>query len=159
MGGKPVPFCASGVGFAACQAYRQLTNQNANLDDPNTPQIFRDSLTDVQRDFAKTHPACVVMVQAARNNGTWQNPTNADGSRVIPKPGWLIFYNWGQNVSPNSKAQHVGIVDEGSTIREVRTVEFNTSNSNFSNGGAVLARKRPYRNVIGYIDTYRTPQP
>lgn len=153
--GEYVPFCAAGIGFASCQAYRQLTTgQNANLNDPNIPIIFRDSLTDVKRDMARMHPACKVMMADARANGTLVMPRNPDGTRVIPQKGWLVFYNWdGGTTVP----QHVGIVDEGSTASQIHTVEFNTSNRNFSNGGAVLARVRNYNSVIAYINTYKEP--
>jgi hypothetical protein len=151
--GQLVPFCAAGLGFASCQAYRQLTGQSANLNDPNVAVIFRDSLTDVKRDMARTHPAVREMVASARQNGTWQSPTNPDGTRVIPKPGWLVAYNWSGGTTP----QHIGIVDNGSTSREIHTIEFNTADRNNSNGGAVLTRKRGYGPVLGYIDTYKEP--
>jgi len=151
--GTYVPFCAAGVGFVSAQAYRHITRQPSNLDDSNTPLIFRDSLTDVKRDWTKAHPSCREMMKASQDAGTWLSPKDARGANIIPKPGWLVFYNWTRGAVP----QHVGIVDRHATAHQLPTVEFNTGDRNFSNGGAVLARKRDYDTVIGYIDTYREP--
>ncbi len=69
--GTYVPFCAAGVGFVSAQAYRHITRQPSNLDDSNTPLIFRDSLTDVKRDWTKAHPSCREMMKASQDAGTW----------------------------------------------------------------------------------------
>jgi len=151
--GKLVPFCAAGIGFVSVQAYRSHFRLSADINDPDVPLIFRDSLADVKRDLARTHPSTVTMMNAAIASGTWQGPKNPDGTRVMPKPGWLVFYNWSHGSGP----QHVGIVDQAEA-NQLHTVEFNTSGTNYSNGGAVLARTRDYGFVIGYIDTYKEPK-
>lgn len=141
--GQFIPYCAAGVGFAAAQAHYRLAQRR----DPGTDlRILRGELADLTRDYTKTHPATRVMMSAARARGNWVSHTER------PQPGWLVFYNWsGSKAFP----QHVGIVESvGSDGRILRTVEFNTSDDNPSNGGRVERKTRSVRYVMGYIRTY-----
>lgn len=141
--GQFIPYCAAGVGFAAAQAHYRLAQKR----DPGTNlRILRGELADLTRDYTKTHPATRVMMSAARARGNWVSHTER------PQPGWLVFYNWsGSKAFP----QHVGIVESvGSEGRILRTVEFNTSDANPSNGGRVERKTRSVRYVMGYIRTY-----
>src|SRR5438477_319631 len=65
------------------------------------------------------------------------------------RPGWLVFYNWTGGTAP----KHAGIVTAADAAH-IHTVEFNTSDTNNSNGGTVARRSRPYHFVLGYIRTY-----
>jgi hypothetical protein len=148
--GTFVPYCAAGVGYAAARAHDRLS-RGRDLGDDYVQ--LRDSLPDVTRDYCKTHPSTNAMIQSARArthaNGEafWASPNER------PQQGWLVFFNW----SGGQKAQHVGIVDSiVSEGRVLKTVEFNTSRDDPSNGGRVEPKTRSVRYVIGYIRTYPT---
>lgn len=72
------------------------------------------------------------------------------------KPGDLVYFDWGGD----GVTDHVGIV-EANNGSYLTTIEGNTSDSNYSNGGAVLRRTRSYSSVSGVIrpdyDTSATP--
>jgi hypothetical protein len=146
-GGKLVPYCAAGVGYSAARAHHLLAKKS---DAQGDLQVLRSELADLTRDYTKTHPSTRVMVSAAQARGNWVS------YKERPEQGWLVFYNWsGSKAFP----QHVGIVDSvDSTGRILRTVEFNTSNDNPSNGGRVERKTRSVRYVMGYIRTYPSVQ-
>jgi hypothetical protein len=149
-----VPFCAAGVGFSACLAYRELTHQDTDLTEDDIAIKFRDSLTDVKRDFCYTDPRCASVMAAAKAAGVWVARDDGHGVLIIPQPGWLVLYSWNGGPTP----QHVGIVESASQGKPLQTIEFNTSDTNVSNGGAVAARNRDYNHVLGYVDTYSEPK-
>jgi hypothetical protein len=146
LNGKPVPYCASGISYAACQAYCGIDPQVVL--DPGQPLgTLRQVQTDIDRYYFKTSPSCAVMVEDARKRGSWVK-VNTDP----PQSGWLVFYHWKLDGHPN----HVGMVDhlEGDKLH---TVEFNTSDpqhSSQSNGGAVAEKERSLNHVLGFIKTY-----
>ena len=148
--GQWVPYCAAGVGFSAARTHYRL----ARHEDPGDNLTkLRDALADVTRDFCKTHPATRLMVSAAKARKNYPNgKTYWVSYKERPQQGWLVFFNWsGSKKSP----QHVGIVDSvDASGRILKTVEFNTSNGNPSNGGMVQRRTRSVRYVMGYIRTY-----
>jgi hypothetical protein len=170
--GGYVPYCASGVGFTACRVHYRLAwpldhpTDPAHADPGDDPGKVRAAIPDVTRDYCFTHPSCRMMVEAAKKRkhrdgkSFWLPRTKG----VVPKPGWLVFYNW----VGRQKPQHVGIVDDPvftkTTKPELRTVEFNTSDpsqrsrgdlvASQSNGGRVVKKHRPLRYVLGYIRTY-----
>lgn len=146
--GKFVPYCAAGVGYAAARAHYRLSRGQDVGDDYVR---LGDALPDVTRDYCKTHPATKQMMSAANArthpNGEsfWVSP------KQRPEQGWLVFFNWTGGHQP----QHVGIVDSVvSDGRVLKTVEFNTSRDDPSNGGRVEPKTRSVRYVIGYIRTY-----
>jgi hypothetical protein len=156
--GQFVPYCASGVGFAAARVHYRLAwpkdhpGDTQNVDPGDDAKLLRDALPDVTRDYCKTHPSTVVMMNAAKA----RKHENGEGFWVSykqrPKQGWLVFFNWSQR---KQTPQHVGIVDTVDASGKVlSTVEFNTSRDNPSNGGKVVAKKRNVRYVVGYIRTY-----
>jgi hypothetical protein len=63
-----------------------------------------------------------------------------------PKPGDIVFFNW----SGGSMPQHVGIVEKAVSKTVIQTIEGNTSDTNYSNGGMVLRRQRNVKYVVGY---------
>lgn len=146
MGGKPVPYCASGISFAACQAYCQI-DPKVSVDPNQMLTTLRQVQTDIDHYYFKTSPSCAVMVEDAKTRGKWVKVNDA-----APQPGWLVFYHWKLDGHPN----HVGMVDHlaGDTLQ---TVEFNTSDPQHgseSNGGAVAEKERQLGHVLGYIKTY-----
>jgi len=148
--GQFVPFCAAGVGFASARTHYRLAR---NLDPGDNLLRLREALADVTRDYSKTHPATRVMVSAAKSRKPYPNgETYWVSHRQRPEKGWLVFFNWsGRKGFP----QHVGIVDSVDTSgRILRTLEFNTSDGNPSNGGRVERRTRSVRYVMGFIRTY-----
>lgn len=62
------------------------------------------------------------------------------------KPGDVVYFDWGGD----GVTDHVGIV-ESNNGSYLTTIEGNTSDSNYSNGGAVLRRTRSYSTVSGVI--------
>jgi hypothetical protein len=156
--GSFVPYCAAGVGFAAARAHRRLSwpvdhpTDPGHADPGDDSGALRDSLADVTRDFCKTHPSTIFMMNAAKarkypNGESYWVPR---GQR--PQQGWLVFFNW----SHGSMPQHVAIVDSVNSAGTVlSTVEFNTSKDNPSNGGNVAAKTRAVGFVVGYIRTYQ----
>jgi hypothetical protein len=148
--GQWVPYCAAGVGFTAARTHYRLARQE---DPGDNLAKLRDALPDVTRDFCKTHPATRIMVSAAKSRKAYPNgKTYFASHKERPEPGWLVFFNWsGSKKFP----QHVGIVDSADASgRVLKTVEFNTSDGNPSNGGKVQRRTRSVRYVMGYIRTY-----
>lgn len=156
-GSSFVPYCAAGVGFTAARAHRRLSWPVDHPTDPvnadsEDPIALRDSLPDVTRDFAKTHPSTIFMMNAAKErkypNG--QSYWVPRGQR--PQQGWLVLFNW----KGGKMSQHIAIVDSfNAAANKVNTLEFNTSDTNPSNGGKVVAKTRPVRFVVGYIRTYQ----
>ena len=156
--GQWVPYCASGVGFAAARAHYRLAWPKDHPGDPQHADPgddymrLRQALPDVTRDYCKTHPSTIAMMNAAkaRKHANGKPFWVTRGNR--PAQGWLVFFNWTGGRNP----QHVGIVDavdsKGTTLS---TLEFNTSKDNPSNGGRVVAKKRNVRYVVGYIRTYQ----
>ncbi len=148
--GKYIPYCATGVAFAACQAYCVINPQPIKFD-PKTPNLkFRKVLRDINKYYFKPSPACRFMVSDAKERNIWVPKSQAKWSNL--KPGWLVIFDWKQI----GKANHVGIVDK--SLRDVlHTVEFNTSISDGgsrSNGGAVARKERDPKYALGYIKTY-----
>lgn len=148
LNGKPVPYCASGVSFAACLAYCKI-DPKVNVD-PKQPSLdtLRQVQTDIDHYYFKTSPSCAVMMDDAKKRGNWIRVNDP----ATPQPGWLVFYHWKLDGHPN----HVGMVDhaEGNTLH---TIEFNTSDpqhASESNGGAVALKERQLGHVLGYIKTY-----
>lgn len=147
--GQVVPYCASGLNFAACQAYCTIAPpQEFEADNPN--KTFRTVLPDINKYYFKPSPACRIMVADARSRGTWVERSNVSFEHILP--GWLVFFDW----KHIGVANHVGIVDRAERSI-LHTVEFNTSSSeagNQSNGGAVARRERSFGFVLGFIKTY-----
>lgn len=143
-----VPYCASGLAYAACHAYSLIAPPEDF--DPDSPvSSFKRVLPDLKRYYYLPSPACRIMVGDARKRGTWLPRSQSSVDAI--RPGWIVFFDW----KMVGKADHVGIVNRAET-GVLHTVEFNTSirHGSQSNGGAVAARERQYRYVLGYIKTH-----
>jgi hypothetical protein len=149
--GEVVPYCASGLAYAACHAYSTIAPPE-QFDTNDPVPGFKRVLSDINHYYFKPSPACRLMVRDAIRRGVWSWGDQTATSAI--KPGWLVFYNWKKR--RRGVAQHVGIVDHaGEAV--VNTVEFNTSDTSGgsqSNGGAVARKQRPYQFVLGYIKTH-----
>jgi hypothetical protein len=144
--GKWVPYCACGVSYAAAAAYCQ-EKPVIRVNPSNDLVKYRGVLADIRNYYFFPDPRCRVMLAQAQKRGTWKPAGKVSPGKA--KPGWLVLFNWKRGSAP----QHVGIVDQA-LGGSLKTVEFNTSAGNNSNGGAVNARNRSYQHVLGYIATY-----
>lgn len=68
--------------------------------------------------------------------------------RYEPAPGYVVFFDWGQSQT-RSRTDHVGFV-ESVQNGSITCIEGNTSNADWSNGGAVMRRTRSLEFVVGY---------
>lgn len=146
--GNPYPYCAAGLGFAACIGYCNMA-PTESFGDPPT-DVFRKVVPVLKANYFLPHPSCLNMVSDAKAKGRW-----IEGHTTIPQPGWLVFYNWEGKTDP---PMHVGIVQEAGQGK-LRTIEFNTSDTSAgsqSNGGAVARKNRDsaIKFVIGYEKTW-----
>jgi hypothetical protein len=152
--GTVVPFCAAGVGWAICKSYCDLQPQAGDAFEPiaYTDSTLGSALKSVFFNVNSTYCAlsagCDLIVNAAHATHRWNAPS------VVPKPGWLILYNWNGGKSP----EHVGIVEQA-TANSLTTIEFNTTAvgaGSQGNGGAVARRDRQAARhlVVGYVATY-----
>jgi hypothetical protein len=144
--GKWVPYCACGVAWAAAAAYCQ-ERPVIQVNPANDVKRYKGVMPDIRKHYFYPSPSCGVMLAQAQARGNWRPRAKVQIRDV--KPGWLVLYNWKGKARP----QHVGIVEKALPDR-LNTIEFNTSVSNNSNGGAVSTRHRPYQYVLGYIATY-----
>lgn len=138
-----VPFCAAGVSYCACVAYKEVSPA-APTTANRLPQL-QDMLSSIKAHYFLPSAACRHIVADAKSSDrrAWREPS------VAPKTGWLVFFDFKRNGKP----QHVGLIVQASG-QTIRTVEFNTSNENNVNGGAVAYRDRRLRDVLGYVATY-----
>ena len=74
---------------------------------------------------------------------------NNAANRKLVKPGYIVLFNFDSDVLPD----HVGIV-ESIDADSVRTVEFNTSSTDDTNGGAVSRRDRAFKTIQGFVKIY-----
>jgi hypothetical protein len=74
---------------------------------------------------------------------------NNAANRALVKPGYIVLFQFDSDSLPD----HVGIVDSIDSD-SVKTVEFNTSDTDNTNGGAVARRDRPFRVIQGFIKIY-----
>ena len=102
--GKPYPYCAAGLGFAACIGYCNMA-PTKSFGDPPT-DVFRKVVPVLKANYFLPHPSCLNMnmVSDAKAKGRW-----IEGHTTIPQSGWLVFYNWDGETDP---PMHVGIVQE-----------------------------------------------
>ena len=61
-----------------------------------------------------------------------------------PQAGDLVFFDW----NGDKRYDHVGIFVEWVSKTEFTTIEGNTSDTNQSNGGSVMQKKRRNKNVL-----------
>lgn len=96
--------------------------------------------------------SCVDMYHIAAGKRRWFTRNVKSGD--LPKPGWIVLYDWNKRGTPD----HCGLVQQA-TKDILVTVEFNTSTDEGSqrNGGTVAQRTRTYDYVAGFIVTDATP--
>jgi hypothetical protein len=68
--------------------------------------------------------------------------------RNAPQVGAVVFFDWGQSQT-RSRIDHVGLVESVESGQLV-CIEGNTSDADWSNGGAVMRRRRSLQFVVGY---------
>ncbi len=85
--------------------------------------------------FTKGYAGCQTAVAHYKETGeVTDNPTEGD----------IVFFDW----SGDGRYDHTGIFVEDVNGEYFKTIEGNTSQSNQSNGGCVMQRKRHYSNVL-----------
>lgn len=147
--GAPYPFCAAGVCWATAKSFCDLTPAIA-YSPATRPGVFRSVMQSLRAYYFRPDARCQVIEDDAKARA-WASET------VIPKPGWLVLYNWHRQTT----AQHIGIV-QSADATSLHTIEFNTSpddGPNQGNGGFVARKNRqPFRwAVLGYVKTYDVP--
>jgi hypothetical protein len=138
--GKPVPFCAAGLSWVATTVYANQAGISDRKD-----RLLQPYLLEVrQRHFYPT-PSVANMKTVAEIEGKWVARTPATGVNV-PRTGWLVVYSW-----EGKRPDHVGIIDSVEP-GYLNTVEFNTSDKDDRDGGAIAMRRREInQTVLGYI--------
>ena len=85
--------------------------------------------------------------ETAINQGRYLS--NNAASRKLVKPGYLVLFQFDSDTMPD----HIGIV-VSIDADSVKTVEFNTSAENNTNGGAVSRRDRSFKTIDGFVKLY-----
>lgn len=109
-------------GVPYCGMFVSWVFDKAGVTAPGLPGAYTPSMLSAGRTAGKTVP-----VKSAQ-------------------PGDLVYFDWGGD----GITDHVGIV-ESNNGSYLTTIEGNTSDSNYSNGGAVLRRTRSYSTVSGVV--------
>ena len=139
--GKPYAFCAAGLCYVAASMYAR----KAGVTDMRI-QNLRPFLGELDRHHFYPTPSVHDLYYVAEGKRRWVAKADARG-RLAPQPGWLAIFDW-----PGGKTyEHVGIVRavDGDVLH---TIEFNTSGSNNSDGGAIARRDRSIRqHVLGFV--------
>ncbi|MGN0362342.1 MAG: glucosaminidase domain-containing protein [Bilifractor sp.] len=95
-------------------------------------------------DLIGTECGCEEHVKIFRRKGIW-----IEDGRIIPKPGYIILYNWNDSSQPNDGySDHIGVVESVSE-HAIIVIEGN-------NSGAVRRRQIPVG--WGYIRGYAAPR-
>jgi hypothetical protein len=144
-----LPFCASGVSYAACRAFCELdpsiNYSHSAAWDSQRMVTFKKYMQEVREYYFFPSPGVAVIRADAIHRKTWV------GASETPKKGWLVIYSW-HGTGPN----HIGIVDDASETA-LHTVEYNTAvmHGDQRNGG-VVARKERKRDgtVMGFVRMY-----
>lgn len=145
-----VAFCAAGLSFCALQAYADAVRPGYS---PATRiKQFKTIAPDLEHYYFYPSVSCVDMYHIAAGKRRWIDH-KAEAS-VVPKPGWIVLYDWNRQGTPD----HCGIV-QYATKEKMFTVEFNTSSDtgNQRNGGTVAEKSRTYQFVLGFIVTDSRP--
>jgi hypothetical protein len=145
MQGKWVPYCAAGLSFAAAKTFCNLSGIKYNQD--NAIRVFRSVLLRIKDRFFRPTARCWELKETAINQDRFL--VNNAANRKLVKPGYIVLFNFDSDVLPD----HVGIV-ESIDADSVRTVEFNTSSTDDTNGGAVSRRDRAFKTIQGFVKIY-----
>ncbi len=143
--GDVVPYCASGLAYAAALAYYEFWNPGQSTQDVIA---VRGALPELEHYHFYPSPSVVDMYYTARGMRRWRDASDS-ANKPTPRPGWIVIYSFGH------EADHCGIV-ESSTANELSTIELNTTNGlagSQRNGGMVARRQRAYSSSVkGFID-------
>lgn len=141
LDGKPLPFCATGLSYVAASLYARKDGKTM-LD----TQTLRNYLGDVDHHHFYPTPSVLDMKLVAQGKRRWISRAQATG-QLAPRAGWLVVYDWNGDGHPD----HVGLV-ESLQGTDLHTIEFNTSDANATNGGAVARKIRPLgKRIQGFI--------
>lgn len=143
--GKWMAFCAAGLSFAAAKTFCDLSGIKYNQD--NAISVFKSVLLAIKDKYFRPSARVREVKETAINQGRYLE--NNSANRKLVKPGYLILFQFDKDVLPD----HIGIVtsiDQDS----VKTIEFNTSTEDDTNGGAVARRDRPFRTIQGFVKIY-----
>jgi hypothetical protein len=161
--GKPYAFCAAGLSYASVKAWSFLS-------EPQLPTDMEQLKKNVGKvwDFSfRPSTRCSETIADAEKRGNLllTKRKDTDGEHVAPKgyawqgkvlvpvkEAYIVFFDWGTNPTLG-KTDHVEIVYDVHS-NNLKNVGFNTSDEDFSNGGAVCVKPRPYDHVTAYIKTY-----
>jgi hypothetical protein len=143
--GKWMPFCAAGLSFAAAKTFCDLSGIKYNQN--NAISVFKSVLLVIKDRFFRPSARVREIKETAINQGRYLKNTAAN--RKLVKPGYLILFQFDSDVMPD----HIGIVVSADSD-SVKTVEFNTSAENDTNGGAVSRRDRPFKTIDGFVKLY-----
>ena len=145
MDGKWVPYCAAGLSFAAAKTFCNLSG--IKYDQNNAIRVFRSVLLRLKDRFFRPTARCWELKETAINQGRFL-VNNAENRKLV-KPGYIVLFNFDKDTLPD----HVGIV-ESIDSDSVKTVEFNTSSVDDTNGGAVSRRDRAFKLIQGFVKIY-----
>lgn len=90
---------------------------------------------------------CGVLADWAKQQGRWHSYAE------VPKPGWIVFYDW---TGKHAKRDHTGIVETVNAGGSIVAIEGNTAIGNDSNGGEVMERARSVTYITGYFEPLYT---
>lgn len=138
---KWVPFCASGISYAACKTYCNLNKILYTAD--NSVSVFKSVIPAIKEKYFLPNASCGFIMQDAQRRGSWIDKKDMHISNI--KPGYLVLYSWTGKDWPD----HIGIVIKAEGM--LHTLEFNTSSTNNINGGCVNWRTRSYNQVRGFV--------
>ncbi|MDP1617029.1 CHAP domain-containing protein [Phenylobacterium sp.] len=136
----PVPFCAAGLSYASASVYAKAKGVTVSR------SSLRSLLGDIDHHHFYPTPSVIDMMYVAMGKRRWVRRQDATGN-LAARPGWIVVFNWNQDGKPD----HVGIVERVAGAN-LHTIEFNTSDTDNSNGGTVARRTRPLNaQVQGFI--------
>jgi hypothetical protein len=147
-----VPFCAAGLSFCALMAYTK--SLRPDFDITKRMSYLREYMPDFEHYYFYPTVSCVSMYHIAAGKNRWIERKAQPA--IVPKPGWLVLYDWENTGIPN----HCGIVSHA-TRDKLSTIEFNTSGTSGGsqrNGGTVSEKERGFNYVKGYIVTDSLPR-
>ena len=147
--GKPIAYCACGLGYAAALAYQEFWNPSRKPEENASSGALRESRPELDRYHFYPTPSVRDMYSVASGKRRWLEAATAT-AKPKPKPGYVVVFSFGRD------ANHCGIV-ESATDESLTTIEFNTTSGvagDQRNGGVVARRVRAYNHQIkGFIAT------
>jgi hypothetical protein len=145
-----IPFCAAGLSYCALLTYASRLYQD--VQSSTTLERLRRLMPDLEQYYFYPTVSCVDMYYIAK--GKRKLFTRNTKSTDLPKPGWIVLYDWNKRGTPD----HCGLVQQATSANLV-TVEFNTSTGEGSqrNGGTVAQKIRSYDYTVGFVVTDAKP--